>query len=54
MPFVPKYSCGEVDRIVSAGKLSPLEVYRLRHQHPLNQLTHVVGIPTVDASIASA
>jgi uncharacterized membrane protein YGL010W len=52
MPFVPKYSRDEVDRIVSAGDLSPLEVYRLRHQHPLNQLTHVVGIPTVGASIA--
>jgi hypothetical protein len=40
-----KYSCGEVDRIVSAGNLSRLEVYRLRHQHPLNRITHVVGIP---------
>lgn len=52
MPFVPRYSNEEVDRMVSNDDLGPLEVYRLRHQHPLNQLTHIIGIPTVGASFA--
>jgi uncharacterized membrane protein YGL010W len=51
MAAVPKYSRDEVDRMVSAGDLSPLEVYRLKHQHPMNQLTHIVGVPVVGASI---
>jgi len=52
MPFVPKYSHQEVDRMVAAGGLSLFEIYRLKHQHPINQLMHFVGIPTIVASIA--
>ena len=51
MSFVPKYSHDEVDRMVAAGNLSLMEIYRLKHQHPLNQLTHVIGIPLVGASV---
>ena len=51
MPFVPKYSHEEVERLITTGGLSALEVYRLKHQHPLNRLTHFVGIPTIAASI---
>ena len=51
MPFVPKYSHEEVERMIATGGLSALEVYRLKHQHPLNRLTHFVGIPTIAASI---
>ena len=52
MPFVPKYSHEEVERMVAGGGLSAFEVYRLKHQHPLNRLTHVIGIPTIVVSIA--
>ena len=33
--------------MVAAGGLSRMEIYRLKHQHPLNRLTHVFGIPLV-------
>jgi uncharacterized membrane protein YGL010W len=52
MPFVPNYSDGEVERMIAAGGLSVFEVYRLKHQHPLNRLTHLIGIPTIATSIA--
>ena len=38
--------------MVAGGGLSAFEVYRLKHQHPLNRLTHVIGIPTIVVSIA--
>ena len=50
MPFVPKYSHEDVERMIAAGGLSAFDVYRLKHQHPLNQLTHFIGIPTIAAS----
>lgn len=37
--------------MIATGDLSLLEVYRLKHQHPLNQLTHIIGIPTIGASV---
>jgi uncharacterized membrane protein YGL010W len=52
MPFVPNYSDGEVERMIAAGGLSVFEVYRLKHQHTLNRLTHLIGIPTIATSIA--
>ena len=52
MPFVPKYSHEEVERMVAGGGLNAFEVYRLKYQHPLNRLTHVIGIPTIVVSIA--
>jgi len=52
MPFVPKYSKEEVERRIAAGGLGAFEVYRLKHQHPLNRLMHLVGIPTLAASVA--
>jgi uncharacterized membrane protein YGL010W len=52
MPFIPKYSHEEVERMIARGGLSAFEVYRLKHQHPLNRLTHFIGIPTLAASIA--
>jgi len=52
MPFIPKYSHEEVEHMIAGGGLSAFEVYRLKHQHPLNRLTHVIGIPTIVASIA--
>jgi uncharacterized membrane protein YGL010W len=52
MPFVPKYSHEEVERMVAGGGLSAFEVYRLKYQHPLNRLTHVIGMPTIVVSIA--
>jgi len=52
MPFVPKYSHQEVDRIIADGGLSLFEIYRLKHQHPINRLMHVVGTPIIAASIA--
>lgn len=52
MPFVPKYSHEEVERMVAGDGLSAFDVYRLKHQHPLNRLTHVIGIPTIVVSIA--
>jgi len=52
MPFIPKYSHEEVERMVAGGGLNVLEVYRLKHQHPLNRLTHIIGIPTIVVSIA--
>ena len=51
MPFVPKYSKKEVERMIAAGGLSAFDVYRLKHQHPLNRLTHFFGIPIIAASI---
>ena len=38
--------------MVAGGDLSAFEVYRLKHQQPLNRLTHVIGIPTIVVSIA--
>ncbi len=52
MPFVPKYSREEVERMIAGGGLGAFELYRLKHQHPLNRLTHVIGIPLIVASIA--
>jgi uncharacterized membrane protein YGL010W len=52
MPFVPKYSQQEVDCMIAAGGLSLLEIYRLKHQHPINRLMHFVGVPAITASIA--
>ncbi|HTV31514.1 MAG TPA: Mpo1-like protein [Methylocella sp.] len=34
------------------GGLSAVDVYRLKHQHPLNRLTHFIGMPTIVVSIA--
>jgi uncharacterized membrane protein YGL010W len=51
MPFVPMYSHEEVERMIAGGGLSAFEVYRLKHQHPLNRLTHFIGIPTIVLSI---
>lgn len=51
MTFKPRYSHEEVERMISEGDLSLTEVYRLRHQHPLNRLTHIVGIPAIGASV---
>ena len=36
--------------MVAEGNLGQLEVYRLQHQHPLNQASHWFGIPLVAAS----
>ena len=52
MPFIPKYSHEEVERMIAGGDLSAYEVYHLKHQHPLNRLTHFIGIPTIALSIA--
>ncbi len=52
MPFVPKHSQQEVDCIIAAGGLSLLEIYRLKHQYPINRLMHFVGISAIAASIA--
>jgi uncharacterized membrane protein YGL010W len=52
VPFVPKYSHEKVERMIAAGGLSAFEVYRLKHQHPLNRLTHFIGIPAIVASVA--
>jgi hypothetical protein len=49
--FTPEYSREEVERLVAAGGLSLIEVYRLEHQHPLNQLTHAIGIPSIALSL---
>ena len=51
MPFVPKYSREEVERLVNTGGLSLWQIYELEHQHPLNKLTHFVGIPTILLSL---
>jgi uncharacterized membrane protein YGL010W len=51
MPFIPKYSHEEVERMIAGGGLSAFEVYRLKHQHPLNRLTHFIGIPVLVVSI---
>ncbi len=37
----------EVRRLVASGRLGRWQVYALEHQHPLNQLTHFVGIPLI-------
>lgn len=52
MPFVPRYSREQVERLVDAGNLSLWQVYELEHQHPLNKATHLVGIPTILLSLA--
>ena len=52
MAFVPKYPRADVERLIAAGGLGPMEIYRLEHQHPLNQLTHAFGIPLIAASVA--
>lgn len=51
MTFVPEVPLEEVERRIAAGELSRWETYRLMHQHPLNKLTHVFGIPLVLASV---
>jgi uncharacterized membrane protein YGL010W len=51
MAFQPRYSREDVERLTAAGDLGPMEVYRLEHQHPLNQLTHAVGIPLIAVSV---
>lgn len=50
MSWRPEVPPEEVDRRIAAGGLSLFEVYSLEHQHPLNKLTHVFGIPLVIAS----
>jgi uncharacterized membrane protein YGL010W len=50
--FQPEVPLEEVERRINAGELSKWETYRLMHQHPLNKLTHVFGIPLVLASVA--
>lgn len=52
MTWVPAVPREEVERRIALGGLSVFEVYRLQHQHPLNKLTHVFGIPLVIASAA--
>lgn len=52
MTFQPEVPLEEVERRIQAGELSRWETYRLMHQHPLNKLTHVFGIPLVLASVA--
>lgn len=51
MTFRPEVPLEEVERRIAAGELSRWETYRLMHQHPLNKLTHVFGIPLVLASV---
>jgi uncharacterized membrane protein YGL010W len=50
MAFHPRYSREDVERLIAAGDLGPMEIYRLEHQHPLNQLTHVFGMPLIAVS----
>ncbi len=38
--------------MIAGGGLGAFEVYRLKHQHPLNRLTHVIGIPLIVVSFA--
>ena len=52
MPLVPKYPHEEVERMIAAAGVSAFEIYRLKHQHPLNRLTHFIGIPMIAISIA--
>lgn len=52
MAWAPEVPPEEVERRIAAGGLSLFEVYRLEHQHPLNKLTHLFGIPLVIASAA--
>lgn len=49
MAWQPEVPPDEVRRRLDAG-VDRWEAYRLQHQHPLNQATHVVGIPLVIAS----
>lgn len=45
MSFRPRYAPDEVRRLVESGRLTRWQVYALEHQHPLNQLSHFLGIP---------
>ncbi len=47
-----RYSRQETERLLASGELSALQVYALQHQHPLNQLCHFIGIPTILVGIA--
>ncbi|MGE0707484.1 MAG: Mpo1-like protein [Planctomycetota bacterium] len=40
-----RFSPEEVARLLASGRPTRLQAYALQHQHPLNQLTHMVGIP---------
>ena len=51
MSFEPRYGPEEVRRLVAQQTLGPFELYWILHQHPLNQLTHCLGIPLVIASV---
>lgn len=52
MPFAPRVSPDRVRALLAEGGLTRWQVYALTHQHPLNQVSHFVGIPTILFGIA--
>ena len=47
MGFEAPYSAAQVEVLLARDDLSRLQRYALQHQHPLNLVAHVVGIPLI-------